>query len=397
MLQQINNCLITSDNLKVYFRQMQQGISVVQSKKDLREFIYLPEKIHSAHANWVPPIYADEWKFYKPRFNKSLSTSETILMLAYEDGKPVGRIMGIINRSYNELRKEKTARFFNFDCFDDKNISHLLISSIEKWAKDKGMTHLIGPFGFSDKDPQGLQVEGFEHIPVIATATNLPYLQNLVEGEGFEKHTDCVVYRLPIPQQIPAIYQRVYERLIRSKKFHLVEFRSRSELKPFIVPVLRLVNETYRSLFGFIPMDEEEMFQFADKYLPILNPAFTKLVTDSENMPVAFVIASPDMSKGIIKAKGKLFPFGFIHILSSAKKSRQLDLFLGAVKEQYQGSGVTALLGVSLFRSALEKGLEYIDSHLILETNKPMRDVMERLGAVIYKRYRIYQKKLKTD
>ena len=367
----------------------------VDSGKSLKEFIYLPAKVHLFHKNWVPPIYSDEWKFYDVKHNKSLAECDTIRLMAVRNGKAVGRIMGIINKSYNEKHGERTARFFNFECFEDREASHLLLSAIEKWAGEKGMNKVIGPFGFSDKDPQGLQTEGFSHLPVIATATNLPYLQELVESEGYRKEVDCVVYRLPVPEKIPEIYQRIYERLVRNDKLKLVEFSSRRALKPYIVPVLRLVNETYQSIFGFTPMDEDEMYQLAGKYLPLLDPAFTKLVTDRENNPVAFVIASPDISEGIIKARGKIFPFGFIHILSSAKKSKQLDLFLGAVKPKYQGSGITALLGVSLFRSAMQRRLAYIDSHLILETNRQMRDVMERLGAVIYKRYRVYGKNIK--
>lgn len=369
-------------------------IKVVESGKELKEFIYLSEKIHQHHENWVPPIYSDERKFYDPKYNKALDSSDTVLFLAYNNGKPVGRIMGIINNKHNSLHHEKTARFFNFDCYDQPAVSHALLDSVEKWAIKKGMNKIVGPFGFSDKDPQGVQVEGFENMPVIATATNLPYLPELIEKEGYKKETDCLVYKLPIPWPIPDIYQRVFDRVISNKNIRLREFTSRRQLKPYIVPVFRLVNETYRSLFGFAEMDEDEMHEMARKYLPMLDPEFTKVITDRENNPIAFVVASPDISKGIRRAKGKIFPFGFIHILSSAKHTDQLDLFLGAVKERYMNTGLTALLGVSIFNSANKRGLKYIDSHLILESNKPMRAVMEKLKATIYKRYRVYSKNI---
>jgi hypothetical protein len=367
-------------------------IKTVTSKSDLKKFIFLSEHIHREHANWVPPIYADEWAFYNAKYNKQLLHSDTVLFLAVTGGKPVGRIMGIINNKYNAFQGESTARFYNLDCPDNGEISHALIDAVEKWAFEKGMRQIIGPFGFSDKDPQGLQVEGFENLPVIATPTNLPYLQTLVEKQGYKKKIDCLSYRLDIPAQIPAVYQRVYDRRMQSKQLTLVEFKTRQQLRPFIVPVLRLVNETYKSIFGFVPLEEEEMHQLAKKYLPLLDPAFTKLVTDTNNNPLAFVIASPDISKGIQKAKGRLFPFGFIHILASAKKTKQLDLFLGAVRQDYQGSGIIALLAISIFNSALQRKLQYIDSHLILESNSSMRAVMERLDAIVYKRYRIYKK-----
>jgi hypothetical protein len=367
-------------------------IKIVKSKSDLKKFIFLPKKIHAQHENWLPPLYRDEWRFYNPKWNKELKNSDTILLLASKEEKIMGRIMGIIHKRQNELQNERTARFFNLDCYNDSEVSHALLSAIETWACEKGMTKIIGPFGFSDKDPQGLQTEGFEYLPVIATATNLPYLQSLVEHEGYQKEVDCIVYRLETPKQVPEIYRAVYERVIRNKKIRLLEFTNRKQLKPFIIPVLRMVNETYSSIYGFVPLDEEDMLKLAARYIPILDPVFTKLVVDENNVPLAFVVASPDISEGIKKANGKIFPFGFIHILLSAKRTKQLDLFLGAVKEQYRGSGIIALLGTALLKSVLKRGLEQIDSHLILETNKAMRNVMDQFGATVYKKYRIYKK-----
>jgi hypothetical protein len=367
-------------------------IEVVKTKKQLRKFIFLPEKIHQDDPRWLPPIYIDEWKFYDPKHNRSLALCKTILFLAYHNSKVVGRVMGIINPAYNKLIQEKEARFFNLESYNDQKIVHALLSSVEQWAMKHGMNKMIGPFGFSDKDPQGVQIEGFEHVPVIATAGNFPYLKDLIEGEGFSKKFDCLVYKLDIPKEVPEPYLRVAERMKKHKDIHLIEFTDRKQLKPYIVPVLRLVNETYRSIYGFVEMEEEEMQQLADKYLPILDPAFTKVITDSENHPLAFIVASPDMSKGIQKAKGKLFPFGFLYILSSLKKSKQLDLFLGAVKDPEKNKGLIALLGVSIIQSAIDRKMDFIDSHLILESNKPMRAVMERLEAKIYKRYRVYSK-----
>jgi len=373
---------------------MSISIKEVLTKSELKEFIFLPEKIHAADSIWLPPIYADEWKFYNPKYNKTFSLCDTVLLLAYDGSKPVGRVMGIINSAYNHHQKEKTARFFNLECYNDQNVVHALLASVEKWALSKGMTNVIGPFGFSDKDPQGIKIEGFEHVPVIATASNFPYLQERIEAEAYIKKFDCLVYKLVIPDQVPQQYIRVADRIKRDKDIRLIEFSSRSQLKPYIIPVLRLVNETYKSIYGFAEMDEAEMKELAAKYLPILDPVFTKVITDSENNPLAFIVASPDMSMGIQKAKGRIFPFGFIHILSSIKKSKQLDLFLGAVKDPEKNKGLIALLGVSIFQSAGKRRMEFIDSHLILESNKAMRAVMERLGAHVYKRYRVYTKQI---
>ena len=302
--------------------------------------------------------------------------------------------MGIINRRYNEQRQEKTARFFNFDCVDDQAVSHALLGFIEQWAAERGMSKLIGPFGFSDKDPQGLQIAGFEHLAVIAAPSNPPYLQWLIENEGYTKELDCISYRTPIPRQLAALYEKIYRRITRNHKLELVEFKSKRQIRRYVVPALRLVNETYAPLFGFVPMSEPEMKRLAAQYMPILDPAFMKLVTTAEGAMVGFLIALPDMSRGIQKAKGRLFPFGFLHMLAAARKTRQLDVVLGAIKHKFRGIGVDVMLAKALIQTAIDRGFEFMDSHLVLETNARMRAEYENLGGEIYKRYRVFRKDL---
>ena len=367
-------------------------VKEAKTSRDLRGFIYFPQSIYRNDSHWVPPLYSDEFDFHNPKRNSALAYSAVIRLMAFRGKQAVGRIMGIINKKYNEQHGEKTARFFQLDCIDDAEVAHVLIHEIESWAKARGMTRVIGPYGFSDKDPQGLQIEGFEYLPVIATPTNPPYLQKLVEEEGYVKELDCVSYQMPIPRSFPDIYEKIYRRVLSSKKIKLIEFSSKRQLQPYIVPVFRLVNECYAPLFGFVPMSEEEMKRFAAQYLPILDPDFVKVVVDDKHSVAAFVVSMPDMSLGIKKAKGKLFPFGFIQILASAKRTKQLDLLLGAVKSNFRGKGLTVLLGKSLMETAARRGLETMDSHLILETNTRMRAECENVGGRIYKRYRVYGK-----
>jgi len=368
-----------------------QLIEVNDSVK-LREFIFLPAKIYAQSQRWVPPLYTDEWSFHDPKKNSALSYSLVIRFIAYADGKAVGRIMGIINKKYNELHAEKSARFYQLDCIDDQEVASALIGRIESWSKENGMEKVIGPYGFSDKDPQGLQVEGLHHLPVIATPTNPTYLQSLVEFTGYQKEIDCVSYQIPVHHQLPPLFDKIYSRVSQNTKFRLLHFKTKQQLKPYILPVFRLVNETYAPLFGFIPMSEVEMNRFADQYLPVLDPAFVKIVVDLRNEVIAFGVAMPDMSRGIQRAKGKLFPFGFIYILSEMKKAKQLNLLLGAVKSEYRGKGITVLLAKALFESAAKRNMKTIDSHLILESNIPMRAECEHAGGIVYKRFRIYRK-----
>ena len=342
----------------------------------------------------MPPLYVDEWKFHDPKKNPALAYSETVRLLAFVDGEPAGRIMGIINSRYNSLAREATARFFNLDCVNDAAVAHRLLSFVEDWARQRKMDRIIGPFGFSDKDPEGLQIEGFEHLPVISTATNPSYLPPLVEQEGYAKYLDCVSYRIPIGPELAPLQQKLLNRVRRNQKLHVLEFAGKKQLKPYVIPVFRLMNETYASIFGFTPLSETEMKALARQYMPVLDPDFVKLVENNEGALIGFFVALPDMSPGIQKAKGKLWPLGFLHLLAAAKRTKQLDLLLGAVKQEYRGLGVHLLLGDALVASGRRRGFEWMDSHLVLETNKLMRAEYETSGGEVYKRYRIYQKQL---
>ena len=373
---------------------MNLEIREVKTRRDLKKFIYLPEKIHKDQKNWVHPIYMDEWKYFNPKKNKAFLYCETILLLAYREEALVGRIMGIINTRYNELREDKIARFAYLETWEDKEVVFALLSYIEKWARKKGMTRIIGPYGFSDQDPEGFIIEGFENRATIATYYNFDWMPKIVEETGYTKDMDYFVYKIIVPEEIPEFLQRVLKRAQR-RDFEVVEFRKRRELKPWIRPVLSLMNECYTAcnIYGYTPLDEKEMDNLAKRYLPIMDPRFVKAALKNKEV-VAFVIAMPDMTEGIQKARGRLFPFGFLKILKAAKKTKQLDLLLGAVKETYRGLGVDILIGARILESAREAGLEIMDSHHEMENNVKVRAEMEMIGGKVYKKFRVYQKPL---
>ncbi|TDO28877.1 hypothetical protein BC659_0958 [Sediminibacterium goheungense] len=369
-------------------------IEKINGPSELRAFIHLPASIYENIPRWVPPLYVDEYQFHDPLKNPAYKDAVTEKWIVYRKNLAVGRIMGIIHHAYNRIHKEKTARFFQMDCIDDPAVASLLIKTVEAWAREHGMDKLIGPFGFSDKDPQGFQVQGLEHLPVIATPSNPAYMPALLASLGYEKYIDCVSYRIPIPEQLPALYERILGRIGRNPKLQLLEFKSRKALKPYIVPVFQLINETYTPLFGFVPMSDAEIQKMAKQYLPILNPSFVKAMIDENGNLLSFVVAMPDLSMGLQKAKGKLFPFGLFHIFSAMRKSKQLNLLLGAVKEKYRGKGLDVYMAMALIQSASARGMTHMDSHLILETNTTMRAECEKLGGELYKRFRIFQKQL---
>jgi hypothetical protein len=365
----------------------------VKTKKDFKEFIYLPEKIHKGHDKWLYPIYFDEEKLFNPQKNASFRVCDYKMVLAYKDGEAVGRIMGIINRQHNELFNLKNARFGFLECYEDSEVSHALISDIENWGREQGMNKIIGPFGFSDKEVQGLLIEGFEYEPVIDSACNFEFLPKLVEAEGYTKELDCVIYRFPVVNPVPEVMNRIFDRVTSRKDIQFIEFTKNSQMKPYILSAMHLVNESFKDIYGFIPMTEEEMMKLAKQYLPLLDPRFVKMVVKDGEV-IAFSASMPNMYKGIQKAKGRLFPFGVFHILRAIKKARAVNIMLGAVKPSYQKQALDLFLTLGTIRSVIAAGMDSVDTHVVMEENKDMMAEFKRFGAFLIKRFRVYQKAL---
>jgi hypothetical protein len=370
-------------------------IRPVSGRRALRLFIRLPERLHARHEHWVPPLYLDERQYFNPRKNPAFAHCDTLLLLAFQGGIPVGRIMGIINHRYNRLRSEATARFSRLETVEDSRVVRALLGRVEAWSRGKGMTRVVGPYGFSDQDPEGFLVEGFEHPATIATYYNFPWMPGFVEDHGYRKDVDYVTYRIRIPPEVPAIYTRLSERIRKRGAFEVVEPRSRREAAAWAGPAFRLMNDCYtrEGIYGYAPMEADEIDVLLKRYLPLVDPRFLKAVRHGDEL-VGFVIGIPDMAEGIRRARGRLLPFGFLEILNARRKTRQLDLLLGAIKEEHRGKGGDVLMMVAMGKAAIRAGMQVIDTHHQMETNKKMRAVSELLGGEVYKRYRVYRKDL---
>lgn len=368
-------------------------VKEVVTRRDLRDFIYLPEKVHRNEPEWLPPIYMDEWELYDRKKNKSFGYADALILLAYRDGKPAGRIMGLINRRYNDIHNEQHGRFCFMECYEDREVFHALISRVEEWARQNGMTKMIGPLGFSDKDPQGFQIEGFEYPQFITSANNSPYMVSLIENEGYVKKIDLVNYLGEMPKEFPVVYERVLERINRTGEFTITEFPTKKQLKPYILRVLELMNDTFSEIYGFVPLNDKEKSDFAARYMPIIDPKFIKVV-EKDGQLIGFAIGLPDLSAGIKACRGRLLPFGILKVLRESKRSRKLIMMLGGVKKEFRGKGIDVLMGVKILQDGINSRMESLDSHLVLEDNLRMRGEYERIGCKVVKKFRIYQKDL---
>jgi len=368
-------------------------IKPVSIQKQKREFVKCPAKLHRNHSGWVPGIIKDDLNYLDPVQNRYLSHSDIVLYLAYQDGDIVGRIMGIINHRANQVRGEQLARFALLESTDNREVVAQLLGAVETWGHQKGMTVLVGPKGFSNLDPQGLLIEGFEREPTTSSYYNFAYLPQLIEACGYAKDVDYVNYYIHAPHEIPEVYQKIRQRFAKRQQFRLIEFDNKKELVPYIRPLFQMMNDAYRNIHGYVPIDDQEIGHIINKFMPVIQPQFVKIVKKDDEL-VAFILGIPNLNEGLRKARGRLYPFGVWHVLRAMKTTRQLDLLLGAVREEYRGRGLDVLMGIAMIDSARQAGIEHIDSNQELETNYKVRAEMERVGGEVCKRSRIYRKEI---
>ncbi len=370
-------------------------IREVSGPGELRSFIFLPEKIHAHHRHWVPPIYLDERSNFNPTKNHAFSHCDTLLLLAHSGRRAVGRIMGIINHRYNRYRGEKTARFACLEAYEDGEVVAALLKRVEDWAREAGMERVIGPYGFSDQDPSGFLVQGFEYPPTIATYYNFEWMPRMLEKMGYEKEVDYVTYRIEVTPEQPETYHRMVERILKRGNFEILKFRSRREAVAWAKPAFRLMNVAYaeEAMYGFCPLEEEEMDRLISRYFSFLDPRFLLAVRAGGEL-AGFVIGIPDFTEGIRRARGRLSPLGLLRIWLSMRNTRQLVLLLGAIKREYRGLGIDLLLMMEMWNSARKAGMLLVDTHHQMENNRKIRAVSEWISGALYKRHRVYRKPL---
>jgi GNAT superfamily N-acetyltransferase len=299
--------------------------------------------------------------------------------------------MGIVNRRHNEQVGEAVGRFGYFDCEDDPETALALFAWVEDWARSKGCDRIVGPMGFTDQDPEGLLIDGFEEDPGIETLHGPRYLPGFLEMAGYGKEVDYVTYI--VPTEIPERVRSIAERLAGRSGMDLISFAKSSELKAYAPKILALMNDTYRDIYGYVPLDDREIADLINRFIGYLDPRFVKVV-EHEGLTIGFAVGMPQVTPGFRKAKGRLYPFGLFHIWRAMKTTRQINMLLGGVRPEWRGKGVDVLMGVAMMNEAHGAGFTRLDSQHVLEMNQPMRAIYENWGGVIYKRHRIYQKSL---
>lgn len=367
------------------------------TKSNLRRFTQYQIDLYSGNAYYVPPLVSDDVNTLSPDINPAFDFCDAAYYMAYRDGVPVGRIAGIINRQVNERHGTKDARFGFVDFVDDPEVSKALMGTVEKWAAEKGMTRLIGPLGFTDLDHEGTLVEGFEELSTMATIYNYPYYSDHFERLGYEKDSDWLEFQMTVPDHIPDKYDRIAE--IVKKKFGLkvLKYTSRSRIKKeYGRALFHLVNDAYDGLYQYSHLTDRQIDYYINIYLGLLDLDLVTLVVDKDDQLVGVGISMPSMSKALQKSRGKLFPFGWYHLLKGLKgKNDRVDLLLVAVKKDFHNKGVNALLFQDLIPYYQKRGFRLAESNPEMETNEKVQSQWDYFETRQHRRRRSYKKNLK--
>jgi len=369
----------------------------VAGSGDLKKFVKFPFSIYKNHKYWIPPLINGELNTLRPDKNPSLENCEWKYVLAYRNGKIVGRIAGIINKRFNERWERKYARFCWFDFIDDREVSATLLADIEKWALSKGMDRLLGPMGFSTFERQGMLLEGFDNLPTFSSAYNHEYYPQHLIDLGYLKDIDYVEYVVKTPSEIPEKAQKIRDLIIQRYQLTTLEGKTRKEILPYARKVFQVVNDAYRPLFGFVELTEKQIDYFVNKYFSFIDPAYVTAVIDKDDNVAGFQISVPSLSRAFQKARGRLFPFGFFHIMKAMRKPNKIDIMLVAVHPDYQNKGVNAIFMTDLTRICIERGVEYAESNGEMEENQRVQNFWRYYDAKKYKRNRVFYKDLKKD
>ncbi|RCK75188.1 MAG: hypothetical protein IGBAC_1324 [Ignavibacteriae bacterium] len=367
-------------------------IKEVQTKKDLKNFVLFPFTLYKNNKYWVPPLISDELETFDPDKNPAYEYCESKLWLAYKDDEIVGRIAGIINNKYIEIWKNKYARFGWVDFIDDIEVSKKLFEAFENWARSKNLIGSHGPLGFTDMDHEGMLVEGFNELGTLATIYNYPYYPIHLEKLGYEKDVDWLEFQIKVPESIPDKALKVANLVLERKGIRVLQVKKSKDLLPYAEELFHVLNQAFVNLYAFVPLTEKQIQLYVKKYFSFIIPDYVKILLDKENKVAGFVIGMPSLSLAMQKSKGKLFPFGFIHLLKALKKHKYLDLYLGAIRPDLQGKGADALLITELAKTAIEKGIISAESNPELEENYKVQAHWKYFDARQHKRRRCYKK-----
>lgn len=370
-------------------------IKEVKTKKDKKLFVDFPTKLYKKCQQYVHPLRMDEMNLFDKKKNVSYDDCDAVYYLALDEGKIVGRIAGIIQKSYNKKVEENRVRFSRFDCIDNQDVANALFSAVENWAKEKGMEIFHGPLGFNDLDREGLLIEGFEHLSTFEEQYNYDYYQKLIENYGFGKEVDWVEFKIYPPKELDPRICRLSDAVLKRYKLRLATGKRKSKfINHYKKEIFEVLDEAYGSLHGVVPYTERLRDQIISQFKLFIKMDFIVILVDENDSVVAFGFGIPSLSTAIQKSKGRLTPLALKRILSAVKNPKIIDFGLIGVRNQYQGKGLTAIILKHIIEKMKEINIEHCETNLNLEDNLKIQQTWKNFEHDQHKRRRCFVKKI---
>lgn len=369
----------------------------VTTKREMKQFICFNYELYKDSPYAVPELYSDIRDTLDPGKNAAFEFCEAQPFIALRGGEVVGRIVAIINHKANTAWGKKAVRFGWVDFIDDAEVADALFATVEQWGRERGMTEVHGPLGFTDFDPEGMLVEGFDRIGTMATIYNYPYYPVHMERMGYAKDVDWVEYLLTAPEALPEKHARI-TRIVKEKfGLRVVKYTSHSKLaRERGTAIFELLNEAYAHLYGYSALSPKQIQQYINSYLPLLDLRLVPIIVDNDDNLIGFGILLPSLAQAFQKARGYMFPFGWWHLIKALKwnRTQTTEMLLVAVKPEYQGKGAVALIFDDIIPVHNQLGYKWSESNPELETNTKMQAQWDYFERENHKRRRAYVKQL---
>lgn len=360
----------------------------------LKAFVKFPFSLYKNNPYWVPPLINDELETFNKSKNPAFATAEATFYLAYKDSKIVGRMAAIINWDEVRVQQKKKVRFGWWDVIDDLEVTKALLEKVYELGKQNGLEYVEGPMGFSNLDKVGVLTEGFEEIGSMITWYNYPYYQDHLERLGYCKEKEYLENRFPFSNVKTEFFVKANDLIKKRYELESLNFTTTKEIMPYVDKMFDLFNSSYASLSSFVAITEVQKEYFKKKYISFINPEYIKFIVDKEHNMVAFSIVMPSFSEALQKTKGRLFPFGFLHMLKAKKESKDVLFYLIGIDPEYQSKGVTAMIFNEYYKVFKEKKIQNCIRTPELEDNHAIHNMWKHFNPITFKRRRTYRKDL---
>lgn len=370
------------------------SVKQITTKKELKTFVTFPFKLYKGCKYWVPPLIKDELETLNSEKNPVFKNAEASYFLAYKNDEIVGRIAVIINHlEVNELQKKKV-RFGWLDMVNDIEVTKALLEKVKEIGQTHQLEYMEGPVGFSNMEKAGILTKGFEEMNTMITWYHYPYYAEHFEKLGFEKQATWVEFRLHNPAK-PAEKVIKFASLIKKRySLRVIRFNNKKEILPYVDEMFDLLNKTYNSLQTFVPVQQYQIDHYKEKYFNFIHPDYITCITDNDNKLIAFSVVMPSFSKALKKANGKLFPFGWYHLLQAQKKNDTAAFYLIGIDPQYQGKGVTALIFQEMGDLFASKGIRQTETNPELIENTAVQQLWKDYDPVQHKERSTFRKNI---